>query len=297
MRRGRFIYCFSLLAVLVPAMEAMAGPVVTEAATNRVYGVMEPALVEIAYAGTEIFSYEIAFTGGIKLGELDLEIRAVADKADIFEIYALVTTEDSVLNAIYPVRDIHLTNVRGVDRFPFSYEVWQKEGYNYRAHRFTTYDQEQGVVSYTKNDKAPVAYKVDPPVHNEFSAFFASRLMPLTPGSSFLVPTFADKRRSEVEVRVMAKEHFEETVLGVVDTFKVSPILKFKGLYDKRGDTTIWYTADECRVPVKITSKLKIGSVTATLLSYENPLCSRYDKSGQLVKVNITSNTQGKAVN
>jgi hypothetical protein len=69
-----------------------------------------------------------------------------------------------------------------------------------------------------------------------------------------------------------------------VDTVEVSPILKFKGLYDKRGDTTIWYTNDECRVPVKITSKLAIGSITSTLLSYDNPACSRYTQLAKLEK-------------
>jgi hypothetical protein len=269
------------MGLMVPVVGAMAGPAVTETAGDMVYGVMEPDLADIAYAGTEIFRYEIAFTGGIKLGELDLEIRTETEKPGHFELYAVVTTEDSVLNTIYPVRDIHLTKVRGAERFPYVYEVWQREGYNYRAHRLTEYDQKHGTISYTKNEKTPVEYHVDPPVHNEFSAFFASRLMGLSPGESFFVPTFADKRRSEVEVKVMAKEHIDHTVLGAVETFRVSPILKFKGLYDKRGDTTIWYSDDECRVPVKITSKLKIGSVTATLLSYENPLCRRHDMSGR----------------
>lgn len=259
---------------------------------NRKYGVMNPALVSIAYAGTESFRYDIAYTGGLKLGELDLEVRAVAGVADEFELYALITTEDSMFNVLYPVRDIHLTKVSGIERLPFSYEVWQKEGFNYRAHRLTEYDQEKGVISYWKNDKPPVVYKVDTPIHNEFSAFFASRLMEFTLSGSFYVPTFADKRRSEVEVKVLETSHFGNTALGPVDVYRVSPILKFKGLYNKRGDTTIWYTADECRVPVRITSKLAIGSVTATLQSYQNPLCSRYDKNGKLVM--ITEDVRGK---
>jgi hypothetical protein len=101
-------------------------------------------------------------------------------------------------------------------------------------------------------------------------------------GTSFLVPTFADKKRVEVEVKILGKEHFKKTALGPVSTFEVSPILKFKGLYDKRGDTVIWYTADECRVPVKITSKVAIGSITSTLISYDNPACSRYTQLARL---------------
>lgn len=276
MRAGYLICCLLLLNVLVPAIANSVGQSGKADTASKPYGVMDPALVAIGYSGSEVFRYDLAFTGGIKLGELNLEIRAEKEKEDAFALYAVVTTEDSVLNTIYPVRDIHLTRVEGAERLPYMYEVWQKEGYNYQAHRLTEYDQERGEIRYTKNKKKPVVYAIESPVHNEFSAFFASRVMVYSLGRSFLVPTFADKRRSEVEVKVAAKDRLEQTVLGPVDTFRVSPILKFKGLYDKRGDTTIWYTADECRVPVKITSKLKIGSVTATLMSYDNPLCGRY---------------------
>ena len=53
--------------------------------------------------------------------------------------------------------------------------------------------------------------------------------------------------------------------------------MTFSGLYDKRGDTVIWYTDDRCRVPVKINSKILIGSLTAKLVSYRNPICAEYN--------------------
>ena len=43
-----------------------------------------------------------------------------------------------------------------------------------------------------------------------------------------------------------------------------------------RGDTVIWYTDDDCRVPVRINSKIIIGSLTAELTAYENPACTLY---------------------
>jgi len=54
--------------------------------------------------------------------------------------------------------------------------------------------------------------------------------------------------------------------------------MTFKGLYDKKGDTVIWYTDDECRVPVLINSKIVIGSLTATLAVYQNSACTLYDQ-------------------
>ena len=69
----------------------------------------------------------------------------------------------------------------------------------------------------------------------------------------------------------------KKTILGSVLTLEVMPVMTFKGLYDKKGDTVIWYTADECRVPVLINSKIVIGSLTAKLAAYENSACTRYE--------------------
>lgn len=57
--------------------------------------------------------------------------------------------------------------------------------------------------------------------------------------------------------------------------------MTFKGLYDKKGDTVIWYTDDECRVPVLINSKIVIGSLTARLAAYKNSACTRYKQVGR----------------
>ena len=230
----------------------------------------------IDYSGPERFRYDLSWSGGIKLGEIDLRITPIAGIEDAYEIQAVITTRDSIFDHLYPVHDVHLTKVRGDRRLPYSYERWQREGYSYTAHRLTRYDQQTGVVHYQKEGDKPVVYKVSGPVYNEFASFLISRLMPMHPGEAFLVPTFADDRRVEVKVKVLGRQHFAKTVLGPVEAVKVTPILKFKGLYDKKGKTVVWYTDDECRVPIKITSELMIGSITSTLVSYSNPACRRY---------------------
>ena len=75
---------------------------------------------------------------------------------------------------------------------------------------------------------------------------------------------------------VSSKKNLEKTSLGSVSAVEVMPIMNFKGLYDKKGDTVIWYTDDKCRIPVLIKSKIVIGSLTAKLAAYENSACSIY---------------------
>jgi hypothetical protein len=270
---------FCLIFLLVCCSPALAAENAqqTPAKEALTYGVIDPQLLKTAYAGGEKMRYDIFWTGGVKIGELSLEIqRKRGRKVPTHEIRAIISTENGAIHGIYPVRDVHETIVLGNDRLPYRYEVRQKEGFNYQARRITRYDQKTGKIASKKNVNPYEVYWAKGPIHNEFSAFFSSRVMPFRVGESFLVPTFADKKRNEVKVKVVAKETLAETALGRVETMKVMPILQFKGLYDKNGDTVIWYTNDECRVPVRINSKLMIGSLTLSLVSYENTYCPKY---------------------
>ena len=67
-----------------------------------------------------------------------------------------------------------------------------------------------------------------------------------------------------------------DSPFGRVKTLVVMPLMKFKGLFDKDGDTVIWMTDDRCRVPVRINSKILIGSLTAELETYSNAGCEHY---------------------
>ena len=241
------------------------------------FGVIDKDLITTIYSGNERFRYDISYTGGLKLGELYLSVDPAEDVEDGFIINARVTTENGMFSKIYPIEDVHVTRVQGPERLPYHYEVWQKEGFSYEAHRVFRFKQNKGRVLYQHNDKPVEVFKVKTPIQNEFSSFFASRLMAFVAGKPFLVPTFADEKRNEVVVMVRGNEVVKKTILGDVDSMVVEPIMEFSGLYDKRGDTVIWYSNDECRVPVKVNSRLVLGSLTAKLVSYHNPACPQYD--------------------
>ncbi|MCK5515621.1 MAG: DUF3108 domain-containing protein [Desulfobulbaceae bacterium] len=240
------------------------------------YGVIDPELLLVGYSGDEKLEYDISWSGGIKIGELHLEIIKLKDAEESYKIKAFITTKGGLINAIYPVNDTHITHVRGKKRLPYRYEIWQKEGYSYEAHRLTEYDQKNGDIRLFKNNKAEGEYHVSGEINNEFSSFFNSRLMALHVGNEFIVPTFADKKRVEVVVNTVSKRKLKKTVLGSVSAVEVMPVMTFKGLYDKKGDTVIWYTDDACRVPVLINSKIVIGSLTAKLAAYKNSACTLY---------------------
>ena len=230
-------------------------------------------VMNVMYRGGEKLVYDISWTGGIKIGELRMEVNKVPDRENTYELKARVK-DSGIFHFFYPIDDSFVTIVEGERRLPIDYQVIQKEGSSYRARRFTRYDQEEGIVQYRKNDKELVLYDVDGEVHNEFSSFFFTRILNFQQNQQTMVPTFADGKRHEVMVHVGEMSTIKSSIRGDVEVFPVIPIMKFKGLYDKNGDTVIWLSNDLCRVPIRINSKILIGSLTAELVSYANPYCN-----------------------
>jgi len=236
-------------------------------------GIPDLDIFETVFSGEESLAYEVCWTGGIKIGDLFLQVK----KNDIggYVIHARIK-DYGMFRFFYPVDDTFATFVRGRFKLPYRYEVLQNEGKGDSVtRRLTRYDQQQLRVRYQRDDEEESLVPVAGTVHNEFSSFYATRAMDLVSGNDFIVPTFADKERNEVKVQVMEKEQLE-SIIGTVSAIKVMPVMKFKGLYDKAGDTVIWITDDTCRVPVKINSKILIGSLTAELVAYDNPACGKY---------------------
>jgi len=231
-----------------------------------------PAILNNIYSGNEVLHYVVSWSGGIKIGDLYLDIKKVDSEADAYEIHARVK-DYGLFRFFYPVDDTFVTLVRGSLKLPYRYQVLQREGRGSKTRRLTLYDQKGFRVRYRKNDGAEQIFTVNGPVYNEFSSFFITRAMDLRPGNPFIVPTFADEKRNEVKVLVGNREDLE-SMFGRVRTIPVMPVMKFKGLYDKNGDTVIWLTDDKCRVPVKINSKILIGSLTAKLVGYNNTACA-----------------------
>lgn len=276
-RRNTAVLLLFLVLVLLNGTFRFCGAADEAPVADIPRGKIQKELLPVAYAGTEYFRFDVSYTGGLKLGEMYITVSKVDDRPDSYQIHARVTTKNGMFSGLYPIDDVHVTKVFGSKRLPYYYEVWQKEGFSYEAHRVTKYDQKRGRIAYWHNDKLPEIFTVGRNIQNEFSSFFASRIMPLVPGQPFVVSTFADSKRNEVVVMVRGKERLEEALFSEVNTVVVEPIMKFSGLYDKRGDTVIWYTDDQCRVPVLVNSKLLIGSLTARLVAYRNPACPMYD--------------------
>lgn len=235
-------------------------------------GSVDDNVKKIVYGDTEIMKFRVSWSGGVKIGELYMEIRKSSEAAGHYTIHSRVT-DSGIFHFFYPVNDTFTTLVNGESCYPVRYDVEQREGRSYHAIRLTEYDQVNGLVHYRKNDQPMDQFQVAGKVHNEFSSFYFTRMLMLDPGKPVIVPTFADKERHDVVVQTGEHTRLSKTAVGDVNVIPVTPVMDFKGLYEKSGDTVIFLTDDICRIPVRIVSKVLVGSITADLVSYSNAGC------------------------
>ncbi len=264
----RFLTTFLFLLSLTVTTLRPAGAEVLETRPDQV----DSEVLGRIFSGGETMHYSISWSGGVKIGDLYLEIRPDENRPGGHVISAKVK-DYGPLEVFYPVDDRFTCAVRGPMKLPYRYEVVQREGLlGKETRRLTWYDQSLRYVRYQKNEEPWERFDVEGMVYNEFASFIITRALVFREGEEIVVPTFADKKRHEVRVELLGRETMP-TLFGERQTLKVQPKMNFKGLYDKDGDTILWITDDRCRVPVEIDSRIVIGSLVAKLEHYSNPAC------------------------
>lgn len=223
------------------------------------------------YSGDETLHYAVSWSGGVKIGDIYMQIRA-QQPPDSGHVISAKVKDDGPLSLFYPVDDQFRCVVEGAMKLPTRYEVEQKEGHGREITRLTEYDQAGGEVRYQKNKGEVETFPVTGTVYNEFASFVITRALAFIGKVDIVVPTFADKKRHEVKVAVIDREE-RQTLFGKKKTLKVQPRMQFRGLYEKSGNTILWLTDDRCRVPVEIHSRIIVGSLVAELVEYSNSAC------------------------
>lgn len=223
-----------------------------------------------AFKAPEKLRYDLTWTG-IKAGEATLE---VSDTGTGIEITSRAVSAPWV-SLFYAVEDVVVASLRKgqlninggtFGAVPVNYRVRLREG-RHRRDKESIFDPAAGKVTYINHlDNETLMFDISGTTLDPLSSFFYVRHLPLEAGRSVHVEVFDSKKLYQVEVKVLRKETIK-TDLGVFNTIVIKPLLKSEGIFNRKGDVTIWLTDDERRLPVMLKTKVVVGSVKATLVS------------------------------
>ncbi|MCF8051204.1 MAG: DUF3108 domain-containing protein [Desulfobacterales bacterium] len=211
--------------------------------------------------------------GVIPAGEATLEVlptRVVDGKRA--HHFVLTARTNSFLDVFYKVR-------QRIDAYPdlglnrsLLYEEVHTVGHRKRDARIV-FDWENMEARYIDFGKVKKQVALDPGALDPLSVFYYSRMFdpsrhpvlerPVTDGERCVIGRAAFVGRESL--RVQGKTY---------DTFLIEPELKdVGGVFEKSKDAKIqiWVTADDRRIPVRLRSKVAIGSFTGDLVSVKTP--------------------------
>lgn len=182
------------------------------------------------------------------------------------EAYQILFTVESTptFSWIYRVDDRYETIVDKEGLFPWRFTQRIREG-KYRFDFSAQFDQVKNVATTEKG-----SYPIPPYVHDAVSAFFYVRTIDFSrsrPGEKTFLSNFYKDTSYTLAVKFLGRQQIEVEA-GTFNCIIVEPMMKEGGLFKNDGRILIWMTDDERKIPVKVSTKVVVGSIDAELREY-----------------------------
>jgi hypothetical protein len=202
---------------------------------------------------------------GLHAGNASMAVsgQTTRDGHDVYHIRSLAESSP-FFSVFYYVRDMGETFVDVRELYPWYFHLDQREG-SRAVRRTVAFDQQRGLAIYTKDQESPQEVKVPLGVQDSLSSFYILRTLPLRVGQSIQLNTFSNGKIYDVEVQILRREKIM-AYWGPIDALVVRPLMRFQEILRQKGEVLIWVTDDDRRLPIRMTTAIKVGSIEATLI-------------------------------
>ena len=163
------------------------------------------------------------------------------------------------------MRDRYETFIDMEGLFPWRFEQHIREG-SYSKDFSAFFDQRRG-----KAKTSGGQYDIPPYVNDILSAFYFARTLDYSKmkvNDMVLLHNFYNDKVYDLNVKYLGKETISVTA-GTFNCIIVEPLVQEGGLFKSEGSITVWLSDDDLKLPVKVKTKVVIGSIDAELTKYE----------------------------
>ena len=216
----------------------------------------------------EILTYDICW-GFITAGHGMLEVSPKTNHNGTPAWQVVMTANTtSFMDKIYKIRDRYEAWITADLSHSLEYNQQQHEGDSIRD-MHVVFDTEKLEACRILNQNAEKPVKIQPGTFDPLASLFFFRSQTFKVGDLINIPVSDGKFSVMGTAKIIAEEKVA-TDAGEFDTYKVEPDTKdLAGVFKKSKGAKlfIWVTKDARHLPVKISSKVFIGSFTAELAS------------------------------
>ncbi|MCF8240687.1 MAG: DUF3108 domain-containing protein [Melioribacteraceae bacterium] len=220
---------------------------------NKAFGVGEKLTFDVKYGFV---------TAGIAVMEIP-KLKRISGR-DAYHVTFRVNTVPS-FDPFYKVRDRYETYLDVEGLFPWRFEQHIREG-GYSRDFSAFFDQRRGVAKTSEG-----SYDIPVYVNDIVSAFYIARTFDyseMKKGDKVHLENFYKDKVYPLDVVYHGKETIEVEA-GEFDCIIVEPLVAEGGLFKSEGNIIIWLSDDDLKIPVRVKTKVIIGSIDADLTAYE----------------------------
>ena len=220
----------------------------------------------------EKFTYKAEWMG-MDVGSATLFVKEITE-LNGHEVYHIVAEASTTSFAakLFPVDDEISTYIDTKGLYPIRFDKKQKEGKKIRD-EYVDFDQENGkAVSVSRITNEKKEFNIPKGVHDPVSCIYYFRLSNIKPGEALFANVHLDDKNWFLETKIGNRGIIKIKNLGNWQAFMAQPMSWFQGELNKNAKVSIWFSADQQRIPILIVVQSSIpfvGTVTVTLQKVE----------------------------
>jgi hypothetical protein len=164
----------------------------------------------------------------------------------------------------FEVRDRYETYLDTATIVPWRFEQHIKEG-KFKRDYSAIFDQEHHIAKTDEGD-----FPIPEYVHDIMSAFYYARTIDFTGfkiGQKVNLQNFFKGKTNPLAIKYLGKQKIDVDA-GTFNCIIVEPLVKEGGLFKSEGRILIWLSDDKNKIPVKVNTKVIVGSMDAELREY-----------------------------
>lgn len=172
---------------------------------------------------------------------------------------------NSAYSWIYKVEDQYISYLDKYGIYPWKFIQKIREG-RYKKDTEVEFDQVKGI-AFERGKQ----FKIPSYTHDIISAFYYFRNIDLTDvkqGSFIKLSNYSKGKVHPLDVRIVGWQKVTVPA-GTFNCIILEPMVKAGGLFKNEGTLFVWLTNDPLKIPVKVETKVVIGSITVELSKIE----------------------------
>lgn len=225
-----------------------------------------------AFQDGEWFKFKMSYSGFLKAGNATLEVKdAKINGKPVYRVVGKGWTTGAI-KWFFKVKDHYESYFDKTTGAPYKFIRKINEGGHTKDVEIE-FDADRKLAHVTNNEKkTKKTYTTEENIQDMISAFYYLRNNYQTDkievGEEVKLNMFFDDENFNFKLRFLGREDLK-TDFGVIKTLKFRPYVMAGRVFQEQESLTLWVSADENKIPLRIKADLRVGSLRADLEAFK----------------------------